>query len=177
MFFTLSHSKFDRQLPLSVQLSMAEEKIKLRSDNLAQLHEERELENAVHNQGLYQQIPHGWIVTGHEIPWHNWWEKIKTLLEPEYQRQWRKVVAEVENLLACARDDANRLRGSILRSQINQLEQLVSNRSQSQRTYTASEPFIEARLNENDVSAFPDTGAAANFMSLQYAKDHGLKLD
>jgi predicted aspartyl protease len=32
-------------------------------------------------------------------------------------------------------------------------------------------------LNDTEISAFPDTGAAANFMSLHYANNHGLKLD
>jgi predicted aspartyl protease len=58
-------------------------------------------------------------------------------------------------------------------------EQLLmdAERSQLQRALTASEPFIRAQLNENEISVFPDTGAAGNFMSLQYAKAHGLKID
>jgi hypothetical protein len=58
-------------------------------------------------------------------------------------------------------------------------EQLLmdAERSRSQRALTASEPFIRAQLNENEISVFPDTEAAGNFMSLQYAKAHGLKID
>jgi predicted aspartyl protease len=65
----------------------------------------------------------------------------------------------------------------ILMARFEQLQHLAADRSRSQRTYTASEPFIRAQLNETEISAFPDTGAAANFMSLHYANNHGLKLD
>jgi hypothetical protein len=164
---------------LSSRLGMTEMEIERRSSRLAQLHEEREIDYAVHRQDIYQQIQLGWKKASWFIPRHHCmcWGKIKTLLEPEYKRQWQKAVAETENLLALARDEANHLRGRISRSRVDQLEQLVSNRTQSQRTHKASEPFIKAQLNETEVSAFPDTGAAANFMSLQYVKDHGLKLD
>jgi predicted aspartyl protease len=38
------------------------------------------------------------------------------------------------------------------------------------------EPAISGRLQDNDVSAFPDTGAAANFISLPYAQRNGIKI-
>ena len=39
------------------------------------------------------------------------------------------------------------------------------------------EPTINGRLLDIDVSAFPDTGAATNFISLAYARKHGLRID
>lgn len=39
------------------------------------------------------------------------------------------------------------------------------------------EPFIKASLDNSKVSAFPDTGAGANFMSFSYAETHGLTID
>ena len=39
------------------------------------------------------------------------------------------------------------------------------------------EPNINGHLQDTDVSAFPDTGAAANFISLSYAQQHGLMID
>jgi predicted aspartyl protease len=39
------------------------------------------------------------------------------------------------------------------------------------------EPKIDGYLQGTGVSAFPDTGAAANFVSLQYAQQHGLTID
>jgi predicted aspartyl protease len=162
---------------LSDRLDTVEGEIERRSDRLAQLHEERYLDNVAQKQGLDQRIPREWKLPGYGVPWHDCWGKIKTLLEPEYNREWHNAVAETKKLLALARDDANRLRGSILRSRINQLEQLVSDRSQSRPIYPASEPFIEGQLNETEISAFPDTGAAANFISLQYAEAHGLEID
>jgi hypothetical protein len=165
------------QLSLTDRLHRAEEDIKQASDRLARLHHERKLDDAVQTRSLYQRIPREWKIPGYGVPRHDCWRKIKTLLEPEYNREWHKAVAETENFLALSQHSANYLRGEILKSRIDQLEQLVSNRCQSPRTYTASEPFIKARLSGDEVSAFPDTGAAANFMSFQYAKDHGLKLD
>jgi hypothetical protein len=39
------------------------------------------------------------------------------------------------------------------------------------------EPTISGRLLDFDVSAFPDTGAATNFISLPYARQRGLRID
>lgn len=39
------------------------------------------------------------------------------------------------------------------------------------------EPSLSARLKGNDVVAFPDTGAAANFISLQYVRARGLAIN
>jgi hypothetical protein len=39
------------------------------------------------------------------------------------------------------------------------------------------EPNINGHLQDTDVSAFPDTGAAANFISLPYAQKHALTID
>lgn len=42
---------------------------------------------------------------------------------------------------------------------------------------TFEEPIIRGHLLNIDVSAFPDTGAATNFISLAYARQHGLRID
>lgn len=39
------------------------------------------------------------------------------------------------------------------------------------------EPSLSARLKGNDVLAFPDTGAAANFISLKYVRSRGLSIN
>lgn len=39
------------------------------------------------------------------------------------------------------------------------------------------EPTLSARLKGNDVFAFPDTGAAANFISLKYVRSRGLNVN
>jgi hypothetical protein len=155
-------------------LDSAKRTIKWASERLVQLHKRRNIDDEVKERGFYQQIPSGKI-PGYGVSWHDFWGKLKALLEPVYRRKWQKAVAETEEALAAAQKTANSLRREILRSRIDQLEELVSN--QSQRAYTASEPFIKARLGENEVSAFPDTGAAANFVSLQYVKSHGLNID
>lgn len=49
--------------------------------------------------------------------------------------------------------------------------------SQAKATRVSEEPSISGHLQGTDVSAFPDTGAAANFISLPYAQRHGLVVD
>jgi predicted aspartyl protease len=41
----------------------------------------------------------------------------------------------------------------------------------------SEEPTISGRLQNTDVSAFPDTGAAANFISLPYAQRNGITIE
>jgi hypothetical protein len=157
-------------------LDKANGTIKWASERLVELHKRRNIDDEVKERGFYQQIPSGKI-PGYGVSWHDFWGKLKVLLEPVYRRKWQKDVAETEEALAAAQKTADSLRREILRSRIDQLEELVSNQSQRAYSNTASEPFIKARLGENEVSAFPDTGAAANFVSLQYVKSHGLNID
>jgi predicted aspartyl protease len=160
------------QISLLGRLDMVEGDIGKEKNLLTRLYEEREFGNAMRKQDLYNRVPEGYL-----MPWYEYWRRLKIFLEPEYERQWRNAVAETENFLAIARDEADDLRRQVLMSRLKQLEQMVSERSRAQRTYTASEPFVKAHLNEREISAFPDTGAAANFISLQYAEAHGLKID
>jgi predicted aspartyl protease len=50
-------------------------------------------------------------------------------------------------------------------------------RTQAKSPNTFEEPTIAGRLQGVDVSAFPDTGAAANYISLLHAQRHGLTIN
>lgn len=45
------------------------------------------------------------------------------------------------------------------------------------QTRTVTDRYIQASLGGQNISAFPDNGAAANFMSLKYAEQHGLSIN
>jgi predicted aspartyl protease len=101
--------------------------------------------------------------------------------KPIDEQAWRNDVAMAEESIASARG-----RASLLRLQTHvmlimpwrePLRQADLNQSQPQQTRGFSEPHIEVLLNEEKVSAFPDTGASANFVSLKYVEGHGLEID
>jgi hypothetical protein len=51
------------------------------------------------------------------------------------------------------------------------------NKTPVNKTRTVREPSIPARLDGRRISAFPDIGAPANFIALNYVRDRGLPID
>lgn len=67
------------------------------------------------------------------------------------------------------------LEGREYEAQYEDIREKAPSRAKSPDVF--EEPTINGCLQGADVSAFPDTGAAANFISLPYAQEHGLTID
>jgi predicted aspartyl protease len=108
-------------------------------------------------------------------------ETLHMAFKPIDRQAWRNDVAMAEESIASARGSASLLRLQthvmLIMPWREPLRQAGLDRSQPQQTCGFSEPHIEVFLNEEKVSAFPDTGASGNFVSLTYVERHGLEID
>jgi hypothetical protein len=136
--------------------------------------------------GLYGELDH----TASRI------QRISRSVEFVLQKQdleiefWPRVLEDIEKVhfLKIIQDTLKTLSGSPRvfagRNSVSSRSQGAGKNAMSKSTQTQArcpdafpEPSISGRLQGTDVSAFPDTGAATNYISLPYTQRHGLAIN